>query len=44
MKHFGINTNVNNNNVDSNNNANDDDDTYDGRIRDKIKWYENDTY
>ena len=39
MKHFSINTNVNNNNVDSNNNANDDDDTYDGRIRDKIKWY-----
>ena len=34
MKHFNINTNVddNNNNVDNNNNTNDDDDTYDGKI------------
>ena len=31
MKHFNINTNV-----DNNNNTNDDDDTYDGKIRDKI--------
>ena len=36
MKHFNINTNVDNNNVDNNNNTNDDDDTYDGKIRDKI--------
>ena len=43
MKHFNINTNVNNNNTnvsnninDVNNNTNDDDDTYDGKIRDKI--------
>ena len=43
MKHFNINTNVNNNNTNvSNNNSNvnndktNDDDTYDGKIRDKI--------
>ena len=41
MKHFNINTNVdnnnnnNNNNVDNNNKTNDDDDTYDAKIRDK---------
>ena len=49
MKHFNINTNVdnnnnnNNNNVDNNNNkTNDDDDTYDAKIRDKstiLEWY-----
>ena len=31
MRHFNINTDVD----DNNNNANDDDDTYDGKIRDK---------
>ena len=48
MKHFNINTNVdnnnnnNNNNVDNNNKTNDDDDTYDAKIRDKstiLEWY-----
>ena len=34
MKHFNINTNVDNNN--NNNDDDDDDDTYDGKIRDKI--------
>ena len=50
MKHFNINTNVdnnnnnnnNNNNVDNNNKTNDDDDTYDAKISDKstiLEWY-----
>ena len=36
MKHFNINTDVDNSNVDNNNSNNDDNDTYDGKIRDKI--------
>ena len=35
MKHFNINTNVDNKNNDDNNNK-DDDDTYDSKIRDKL--------
>ena len=38
------NTNVNSNNTTVNNNTNDDnDDSYDGKIRDKNKWYYSDT-
>ena len=38
------NTNVNSNNATVNNNTNDDnDDSYDGKIRDKNKWYYSDT-
>ena len=36
MKHFDINTNVDNNNNVGNNTNDNDDDTYDGKIREKV--------